>query len=109
PLGRNSAVSLQLTHEIIDYHMPENRVQFDRATARWDQRLSNSFDFNLRLEYRNVRDSLAGDSEGFDQLLGLNFHRGQTTIYASARNAFLDGPRTNTTSQLFQIGLRRSF
>jgi hypothetical protein len=109
PLGRNSALSLQLTHEIIDYQMPDNRVQFDRATARWDQRLNPSFDFNLRLEYRNERDSLAGDSEGFEQLLGFNWHRGQTTIYGSVRNVFLDGPSTETTSQLFQLGLRRAF
>jgi len=109
PLGRASVVSVQYSHDDIDYSRRDNRVVFDRITGRWDQQVNPSLRFNVRLEYRNERNDLSGDSEGFDQILGFSWHRGQTTVYGSFRNAFLNGEGTDTDSQRFQVGLRRSF
>ncbi len=108
-LGRDSAVSLQYTHEEIDYSIQSNRVTFDRLTARWNQRFDDDLDVNARLEYRNERNELSGNSEGFDQILGFTWHRGQTTVYGSVRNGFLNGEGADSTSQRFQIGIRRAF
>lgn len=109
PIGRDSSLSLDLTHEEIDFTARGNRVDFDRATARWLQRIDHDLDLSARLEYRNERDSLAGDSEAFDQSLAIAWRKGRTLIYASIRNGFLYGPSSDRDSQLFSIGIRRSF
>ncbi len=109
PLGRDSAVSLEFTHESTSHELTDNRLDFDRVTSRWTQRVSPTFDFNVRLEYRNERDRLNGNSEAFDQIVGFTWHKAQTSIYGSIQNAFLRGPSSDRTSQLLQLGLRRDF
>lgn len=109
PLGRDSTLNLEYTHETTTYPLIDNRLDFDRVTGRWNQRISPTFDFNVRLEYRNERDDLNGNSEGFDQIIGFTWRKGQTTIYATVQNATLRGPASDRTSQLFQLGLRRDF
>lgn len=109
PLGRESVVSLDLTHESIEYPLEANRVDFDRITGRWNQRVMPTLDINVRLEYRNERDRLNGDSEGFDQILGFTWHKAQTTVYVSFQNALVQGANSERTSQLLQLGFRREF
>lgn len=109
PLGPSSALNVQLTREIIDFTNENNRVTFDRGTLRWNERLSQVLDLEARLEYRNEDSSLNGRTEGFDQTLGLTWHKRQTTVFTSVRNSFLDGPGTHQTSQFLQFGIRRTF
>lgn len=108
-LGPRAALGLQYAHEETDFSEQNNRVVFDRVTALWDQRLDRSLDVHARLEYRNERNDLSGDSEAFDQVLGLTWHRGSTAVYGSIRNAFLNGEATESTTQRIEFGLRRSF
>ncbi|MBL9031504.1 MAG: hypothetical protein JNM80_07320 [Phycisphaerae bacterium] len=108
-LGPGSALSAEWSHESIDYPLEDDHVEFDRLTGRWTQRLDASFDFNLRLEYRNERSDQRGDSEGFEQIAGFTFRKGQTTIFASFRNSSLDSADSETASQAIEFGLRRSF
>ncbi len=108
-LGRDSVASIEYSHDSIRYPLEHNRWDVDRITGRWVQRISPRLDFNARLEYRSENDRLRGDTEGFDQILGVNWHRGQTSIYFTVQNAFVNGPGFERTSQLFQLGLKRDF
>lgn len=108
-LGRDSSLGLDLSHETIDYSLQNNRSDIDRATARWNHRLSDSLAFKARLDYRDQRDRLSGNTQAFEQSLELTWTRAQTTIYGSVQNSFINGPSTDRTSQFLQIGIRRTF
>jgi len=107
--GRESSVSADLTHEIIDYHDPSNHVEFDRVGARLAQRIGPDLDLNLRLVYRDERDRVSGDSRGFEELVEVRYRRRQTQMFVSFRNSQLDGSGSNTLSQTLQFGIRRAF
>jgi hypothetical protein len=109
PLGRNSAINLELHHDSIYYPLESNRWEVDRAVARWDQNLTPRLDFNLRLEYRDERDRLRGNTEGFDQIIGLAWHRGRTNVSVSLQNTWLESPSTERTSQFVQFRFHRDF
>jgi hypothetical protein len=108
-LGRDSTISLDFSHESIDYTLQDTHTDYDRATGIWNQRVTTAFSFNVRLEYRNQRDSINGRTQGFEQIVGFNWHKAQTSVYGSFQNAFVNGPGSDQTSQLFQLGLRRDF
>jgi hypothetical protein len=108
-ISRDSVLSLDASYEIIEYSMPENRVVFTHVIGRWDQRINPEFQFNIRLEYRQEDDDLLGNSQGFDQVLGFNWRKRQTTIYGSISNDILNGPSSDTMSQMVTFGIRRDF
>ncbi|MEK6704028.1 MAG: hypothetical protein AABZ53_17360 [Planctomycetota bacterium] len=109
PLGINSSITAELTHEIIDFSRQDNRVTFDRASIRWNERVNSAFDFTARLEYRSEDSSRNGRSQGIDEILGFTWHKGQTNVYGSLRNSLLEGPGSRQTSQFLQFGFRRTF
>lgn len=109
PMGPGSSINAEISRELIDFARQNNRVTFDRAALRWNERLNPSLDFNARLEYRNEDSSLNGHSQGFDQIVGLAWKKRQTTVYASIRNSFLTGPGSKQTSQAIQFNIRRAF
>lgn len=109
PMGPGSSINAELSRELIDFARQNNRVTFDRASLRWNERLNPSLDFNARLEYRNENSSLNGTSQGFDQILGLAWKKHQTTVYASVRNSILNGPGSKQTTQAIQLNIRRAF
>lgn len=108
-LGLASALNLAWTREIIDFTEQNDHVVFDRGSLQVTKRIDQYLDLNASLEYRNEDSSVDGDSEGFEQVIGLRWHRRQTSIYASFRNAFLDGPGSNQTAQTLEFGFHRTF
>jgi len=109
PIDLGSSLNFEFTRELIDFSKENNNVTFDRGSLRWVSRLSESFDFNAGIEYRNEDSSLNGESQGFDQTVGFGWHWRQTSIYGSFRNSTLTGPGSDQTSQFFQFGIRRTF
>lgn len=109
PLDRDSSINLDLSHESINYPLQNNRIDIDRATARWNHRLNEAFAFKVRLDYRDQRDRLNVGTQAFEQGLELTWTRAQTTVYGSIQNSFIYGPSSDRTSQLLQIGIRRTF
>lgn len=107
--GTHSGLNAEWTHEIIDFTDQNDSVVFDRGSLKWFTRLGRELDMNIGLEYRREDSSLNGTSEGFDQTLGFTWTRRQTSIYASFRNSFLEGPGSDQTSQFLQFGIRRTF
>ncbi len=108
-LGPGSLVTADVSYDLIDYSNPENTTQFLRASARWEQRLMESFFFNLRLEYRNEQDDLSGNSDGFEQHVGFRWKYRQTSVFGEFTNSFLTSDTSDQTSQMFELGLRRDF
>ncbi len=108
-LGVGSTLGFDATHELIDYALPENRVSFSRVGARWIQRVDRNLELNLRLDYRDERDDLSGDSRGFDQRVGVFWRKNQTTVSASFKNTMLDGDTSDTSSQVLEVTIRRNF
>jgi hypothetical protein len=108
-IGRDSVLMFELSHEVNRFTEDNDRIDFDHALARWLQRLSPELQMELRLEYRHVRETATGRSDGFDQSLRLDWRRGQTSIYGSIRNAILEGGGGTSTSQLVEVGVRRHF
>ncbi len=109
PLGPGSALNAEATRELIDFSRVDDRVTFDRASVRWTSRLDETFDVNAGLEYRREDSSRNGQTEGFDQTVGLSWHLRETSITTSFRNSILDGPGSRQTSQLLQFNIRRTF
>ncbi len=108
-LGPDSVVTIDYSHELIEYETPANTLVLDRITGQWNQRVTREFDFGLRLEYRVEQDDLSGDSEGFDQFLEFRWQKGRTTLFGNIRNDFLYTDQSDTTEQSMELGLRRRF
>ncbi len=64
---------------------------------------------SLRGLYRNERDSVAGDTQGFEQSLEFNWRVRQTTLGLSLRNSMLEGNDVSTDSQTAVFTFRRTF
>jgi len=109
PLGPGSSVSLNGTHETINYSERGEDVAFDRATLKYLSKLDRYFDLTVQLELRREDSSESGTSQALEETIRLSYKRAQTTIYASFRNSTLDGPESNQTSQFLEFGFRRTF
>lgn len=109
PLGPGSSLSADASREFIEYTEQANEVTFDRASLRWNYRLNEDFDLNARLEYRHEDSQSRGDSQGLEEVVGVSWHRRQTTIYCNVRNSTVDSDNSNESAQLLQLGLRRVF
>lgn len=108
-LGLNSFVRLNYIHEEIDFQGGGGTIDLDRVIAEYGHRFGNGFEVRVRGLYRNERDSLSVDTEGFEQSLELNWQLRQTTLSASIRNATLESGNEKTESQEFAFALRRLF
>ena len=108
-LGLNSYVRADLSHETINFRDTSSTIDFERALAEWGYAFQNGMQFALRGLYRNERDSLAGDTQGFEQSLEFNWRVRQTTIGVSLRNSMLEGDNVSTDSQTAVFSFRRTF
>ncbi len=108
-LGRRSWLSVDASHEEIDYTDTENRVELDRVTGEWGRRLGSGFDARVRLIYRNEKDELSGSTKGFEQELEFRWQHRQTSMFISLRNSFLEGDNVDSDAQTLAIGLTRDF
>jgi hypothetical protein len=84
-------------------------VTLDRARVEWITRLDEAFSLILGATYRHEDSSVNGTTDGLEEHVTLNFRKRQTSIYATLTNSNLEGPNSESESQLFEIGLRRSF
>lgn len=107
--GTGSTANAEFTHEQTDYEQQDERVTFDRGSLRSKWKLNSAFDLDVRLDYRDEDSTITGNVQAFDQSLGLTYRRGQTQIYTSFRNSFVDSDNSDQTSQFIQIGIHRAF
>lgn len=108
-LSPGSVVGADLSYDLVDYKTPVNHVAFGQASARWDQRIFDGLNLDLLLRYRTEQDDLAGDSQGFEQSLGVRWKYRQTNVYLNLHNSMLYGETSDTLSQALEFGLRRDF
>ncbi|MGE3108986.1 MAG: hypothetical protein AB7G11_17290 [Phycisphaerales bacterium] len=107
--SRESVVNLEYSHETVEYALTDNRLQLDRVTFRWTQRLDEALRASVEIQFRNEQDRLSDDVRAWDQAIELTWRKRQTTIFASFHNTILDSSSVERTSQLFTIGIRRTF
>lgn len=107
--SRGSTLGLDASFDQTDYSEPDNSVTFTRLSARWVQRLGSEFEGTARLDLRNEDDSLRGDSQGLDQILGVRWRRRQTSAYATIRHTWFQSGDSDRESQFLEFGLRRAF
>jgi hypothetical protein len=107
--GFNTFFRFDYTHETINFDETDGTIDLDRVLAEVGYRFDFGLELRLRALYRNERDSLVGDSEGFEQSLDLNWQIRQTSLFASLRNAMLESDNASTDSQTFIFGFSRRF
>lgn len=118
-LGPESSLYGEATYQTIDSPDPTFQFTYLFLKARWNQRLATGLVFRAEVQYIENHNEQSGDSTGFEQIIGLNWRRGRTSVYGTLRNATLDGQSANlsgigptfqdTTSQSFEFGITRSF
>ncbi|MBL8747077.1 MAG: hypothetical protein JNK58_12075 [Phycisphaerae bacterium] len=108
-INTDSTLVVDASRELIDFRREDNEVTFDRASLRWNSRVDRSLDWNVTLQYRNEDSSRDGQTEALEQVIGLSWHKRQTSVHISFRNAFIDGPGSEQTSQYLQFELKRTF
>jgi len=108
-LGLNSYVTVNFSHENFDFRDDRGEIKLNRAFAEGVQQVASGLDLRLRLLYRLEEDTVAGDTEGFEQALELNWRKRQTTMFLSVRNSILESDDAQTESQTITFGLTRQF
>jgi hypothetical protein len=108
-LGLNSYIRADLSHESIDFGDGGSSVDFQRVLGEWGYAFANGMQISLGALYRNEQDSLAGDSQGFEQTVEFYWRFRQTDIGFSFRNSMLEGDNVNTDSQTAIFEFRRTF
>ncbi len=107
--GTGSAVTAELSHEMIEFTQQNDDVALDRARLEWTTRLDQALSLTLGATYRHEDSSQSGTTDGLEEHLTLTFRKRQTSIYATVSNSNLDGPATKNESQFIEVGLRRAF
>lgn len=107
--GLNTFVRFDYTHEFVDFDDTDGTIDLDRVLAEVGYRFDFGLELRLRALYRNERDSLIGNSEGFEQSLELNWQIRQTSLFASLRNTMQESGNVSTDSQNFIFGFSRRF
>ncbi len=108
-LGLNSYLTMNLSHENFDFRNDRGEIKLNRVFAEGVQQLTSGLDLRARLLYRLEEDTVAGDTEGFEQAIELNWRKRQTTMFLSIRNSTLESDNAQTDSQTITFGLTRQF
>ena len=109
PLGPRSYLNVYGSYEVLDFWDDGQRLELGRATGELAHNLSNELHVRGRVVYRDEHDNLSGDVIGLEEVLEINWHKRQTTMFVSFRNADLEGDNADTLSQTVTFGLRRLF
>ncbi len=107
--GSNSFLRFDLRHETIDFGNGGSTIDLEHVLGEWGYVFSNGIQIRAKGIYRNERDSVTGDSHGFEQSIEFAWEIRQTSISASIRNSILEGNNVQTDSQTVVFALRRRF
>jgi hypothetical protein len=108
-LGPGSSLLLSALYQDIDRTAESTRSKLLTFSGQWNQQLTRQLRIDLTLTYRDEQDTGSTNTRGFDQYLDLTWTYRQTEIYATLRNALVDGTVDNTSTQYFLLGIRREF
>ena len=108
-IGRWQTLAINARFEDTDHVDDGFRTQIGAVSGRWSGRIMDKLRGNLILLVRQERDTSGPDSLAFEQRLNLTWRMNQTEIFASIRNALVQGDVTDSLSQVFLIGIRREF
>jgi|GEM_PF-4431398 len=106
--GASSALSINARYDQITRPDEDFQTKLSSLSARWNGRIIDQLMGSVVLIVRNEQDSIGPNSLAFEQRLDLTWRKRQMEIFASVRNTFVNS-KTDTSSQVFMIGLRREF
>jgi predicted porin len=109
PIDRYSSVLLTAAYRDIDRYRDDVQTQILTVNARWNQQLSERWRAGLELQFRDERDRPGIHVQAFEQQLDVSWRYRQTSLFALARNAFIESDARDATFQNFQLGVRRDF
>lgn len=106
---RWSSLAVELTRDEVNYHLTANHVDLNTLLARYTQQVAEGMDVQFYVQYRDQRDDVAGHVTGLEETLEFTWRIRQTSIFASVHNADLSGRDNDNSSQLFTLGVNRTF
>jgi hypothetical protein len=106
---RDAFITLSADYNILDYKDINDRVEYLNLTASLDYQLGLHWHIIGTAAYRDQKDSLFGDTTGYEEQLQLVWQQRQTTVNFVVRNVNLESDTQDSNYQAFQIVIRRSF
>ena len=106
---RDAFLTLSADYNIIDYKDINDRVEYLNLTASLDYQMGPHWHILGTAAYRDQKDSLFGDTTGYEEELQLVWQQRQTTVNFLVRNVNLESDTQDSNYQAFQIVIRRSF
>jgi hypothetical protein len=108
-LSRDTTASIAAAYALIDYYGEDDLVSDTSITAAAQKKLTTQWSITARAVYLNDRDQLFGNTYGLEEQLEVDWQRNQTQVFARVRNATLNTDFQNTTFQVLEFGISRSF
>ncbi len=105
----NCTTSLNAGYNVINYTDVGENVKYLDFNGAVTYQPSREWQFIASAGYRNQKDTIVGDTTGLEEQLRINWRHRQTYIYMLLRNVNLDNAGNESSFQLFQIGIQRSF
>jgi hypothetical protein len=108
-VARDTNASVTGSIAEINYYGEGDVVDDTSVIGQVDHRLNRDWSLKGRVVWMNDRDQLFGNTSGLEEQLELDFEHNQTKVYARVRNATLNTDAEQSTFQVLEFGLTRSF
>jgi hypothetical protein len=108
-LGRDTTAGINASYSMINYYDERDRVNDASIGASIRRNLNSEWSIEARAQWMNDRDELFGDTDGLEEQLELRWKHNQTEIFGRVRNATISNRDVDSTFQVFEVGLSRSF
>jgi hypothetical protein len=105
----NAYLTLTADYNIIHYGDIDDNVTYLNLTSSLDYELNQHWHIIGTAAYRDQKDSLFGNTTGYEEQLQLVWQQRQTTVNFLIRNVNLESDSQDSSYQAFQIVIRRSF
>ncbi len=109
-LDFDARILVNTSYMIFDYPDADDHVELWTISGQYQQRLARDLRFTASALWRDERDTLWGNSTGFEQQVELTWKYRQFDFFVRARNSMLENEQRNNSSyQDMQIGFERRF
>ena len=106
---RDAYLTLSADYNLIHYGDINNDVDYLSLSASLDYQMTQHWYLLATASYRDQRDSLFGDTTGYEEQLQLVWQARQTSVNFIVRNVNVESGKQDSSFQAFQVIIRRSF
>lgn len=108
-ISTETVLTLRSSYSKIDYTRQQETTTDIISGITIEHRLTRELFVSGSADWVHSDDSIGGTTQGTQELLEIRWKRRQLEMYARARNSNLEGERSSTDFQLFQVGISRKF